>query len=260
MPGLLSLVGQFELFVLVACRTSGIFLAAPAVSSPMVPSLVKVLACASVAFCLMPVAAQGQGELMLSTTWLGFGLAAAKELLVGLALGLFALMAYSGVQIAGELVSEQMGFAMSVEVDPTTESEMTVISQFATVLALLLFMAVDGHHWLLGALAKSYERLPVGTFELREVTMTRIVNGFSRMFESGIVLSAPVLCATLLTTFAVGIVARVVPQIDTLAMSFPLRVAIGLMVLGAALPFVAHAAERQFAAIRHGLLPLLVGR
>jgi len=259
MSALLMLIAHFELFVLVLFRTAGVFLAAPALSSTVVPRTVKVLACAAVSACLLPVAAQSHGAASLPTSWLGFGLAGAAELLVGVSLGFFAFLAFTAVQVAGELLSEQLGFSMSTETDPTTETEMTVLSQLATVMALLLFMALNGHHWLLGAVAESYGRVPVGTFGLRDATMEGIVAGFVRMFESGVVLAAPVLCATLLTTVAVGIVARLVPQINAMMMAFPLRIAVGLVMLGAALPFMAHAAERQFAAMARDLLPLLGG-
>jgi len=256
---LLALVAHFELFVLVLCRTSGVFLAAPVLSSPALPRLAKVLACGAVAACLLPVVAARGESAVVATTWVGFGLTAGKELLVGLSLGFFALLAYTAVQVAGELLSEQMGFMMSQETDPTTEEEMTVLAQLAMALALLLFLAVNGHHWLLGALAQSFEQVPVGGFELRAATLERLVDAFARMCESGVVLAAPVLCAALLTTVAVGVVSRMVPQINAMMMAFPVRIAIGLVMLGMALPFMAHAAERQFLEMARGLLPLLGG-
>jgi len=254
---LVALVTHFELFVMVLCRATGIFLVAPVLSSRVVPRLAKVLACGAVAVCLLPVAVESQGEVRLPASWLGFGLCAARELGVGLVLGFFALLAYTGVQVAGELLSEQLGFMMSREADPTSGEDVTVVAHFASVLALLLFLAVDGHHWLLAALGRSFERVPVGTFSVTGLTMERLVDGFTRMYESGVVLAAPVLCATLLTTLAVGIVARLVPQINAMMMAFPLRIAIGLVMLGAALPFMARAAEHQFVAMARQLLGLL---
>jgi len=260
MAALLALVGHFELFVMVLCRTAGVFLAAPALSSEAVPMLVKVLTVGAISLCLLPVVmAEGAGAAA-TASWLGFGLMAAKELIVGLVLGFFALLAFTGVQVAGELVSEQMGFALSQEADPTTEAETSVVGQLATVLGLLLFLAVDGHHWLLAALARSFTRMPVGGVALTDATLERVVNGFVGMYESGVVLAAPVLCATLLTTVAVGVISRVVPQINALMLSFPLKVAVGLIIFGVALPFMAYAAEKQFAAMGRGLGPLIGGR
>ena len=257
MEALAALVAHFELFVMVLCRATGIFLVAPVFSSRVIPRLAKVLACGAVAVCLLPVAVQTQEGASLPSTWLGFGLCAARELGVGLVLGFFALLAYTGVQVAGELLSEQLGFMMSREADPTTGSETTVVAQFAGVLAMLLFVAVDGHHWLLAALGRSFQKVPVGTFSLSGLTMERLIGGFTRMYESGVVLAAPVLCATLLTTLAVGIVARLVPQINAMMVAFPLRIAIGLVMLGAALPFMARAAEHDFVAMARQLLGLL---
>jgi len=255
----LALVAHFELFVMVLCRTTGIFLAAPVFSSPVVPRLVKALLVGVVAACLLPMVVTGQGGAALPTTWLGFAVVAAKEIVVGLTLGFFALLAYTAVQIAGELLGEQMGFAMSQVTDPTTDVETVVIGQLATVLGLLLFLSVNGHHWLLMALSRSFALVPVGGMELREVTLSRIVDGFAAMFESGIVLAAPVLCVTVMVTVAIGVVARLVPQIHALMLSFPLKIAFGLLVLGLALPFIAHAVERQFIAMGRGLVPLLQG-
>jgi len=255
----LGLVTHFELFVMVLCRTTGIFLAAPVFSSPVLPRLVKALLCAVVAGCLLPLAVASQGEAALPATWLGFGIAVAKETVVGLVLGFFALLAYTGVQVAGELLSEQMGFMMSRVADPTTNVEMAVVARLATVLGLLLFLAVDGHHWLLMALGRSFERVPVGGVELGGLTLGRLFDGFVRMYESGVALAAPVLCVTLLTTVALGVMARLVPQINALMLSFPLKIGLGLLALGVALPFIAHAAEKQFVAMARGLVPLLRG-
>jgi len=125
---ILALVTNFELFLMVLCRTTGIFLAAPVFSSPVIPKLVKVLLCAVIAASLLPIAVASQGGATIPHTWLGFGLTGAKELMVGLVLGFFALLAYTAVQVAGELVSEQMGLAMSKVADPTTNQEMAVIA------------------------------------------------------------------------------------------------------------------------------------
>jgi len=260
MTALLALMSHFGLFVLVLCRTSGIFLAAPGLSSEALPMLVKVLAVGSISVCLLPVAMAAGGADAATASWLAFGLAAVKELVVGLVLGFFALLAFTGVQVAGEMVSEQMGFALSQEADPMTEAETSVVGQLATVLGLLLFLAVDGHHWLLAALARSFARMPVGGVNLTQATLERVVGGFVGMYESGVVLAAPVLCATLLTTVAVGVVSRVVPQINALTLSFPLKVAVGLIIFGAALPFMTYAAEKQFVAMGRGLGPLIGGR
>ncbi len=260
MAAFLALLGHVELFVMVLCRTTGVFLVAPALSSDVVPTLVKVLLVAAISFCLLPVVIAEGSAAAATASWVTLGLTAIQELLVGLVLGFFALLAFTGVQMAGELVSEQMGLTMSQEADPMTEVETSVVGQLATVLGLLLFLAVDGHHWLLAALARSFARMPVGGVNLTGATLERVVNGFVGMYESGVVLAAPVLCATLLTTVAVGVISRVVPQINALTLSFPLKVAVGLIIFGVALPFMACAAERQFAAMGRGLGPLIGGR
>ena len=133
-------------------------------------------------------------------------------------------------------------------------------AQLATVLGLLLFLAVDGHHWLLMALGRSFERVPVGGMSVSGSVLDRLLDGFARMYESGVVLAAPVLCVTLLTTIAIGVVARRVPQIHALMFSFPLKISLGLLVLGIALPFIAHAVERQLVTMARGLAPLLDGQ
>ena len=259
MLAVLTLVTHFELFVMVLCRMGGLFMVAPVLGSPMTPRLVKVLLVGVVSACLLPLVAMHEGGAAMPVTWLGFGIVAAKEMLVGLLLGFFALMAYTMVQVAGELLSEQMGFAMSKVADPTTNVEMAVVARIASALGLLLFLAVDGHHWLVVALARSFALVPVGTFEFGETTMDRLTLGFARMFESGIVLAAPVLCVTLLVTVAIGVVSKLVPQIHALMLAFPLKISFGLLMLGVSLPFITHAVERHFAVMARGLLPLIGG-
>lgn len=253
------LVLNFKLFLMVLCRTAGLFLAAPLFSSTAVPRMVKVLACATLAVALLPAASAGLQSGTLPATWVGFAVVSAKELMVGLTMGFFATLAYTGLQVAGELLGEQMGFAMSRVADPTLEGEMGVVARLASVLGILLFVGVGGHHWLLGALSASFARVPVGAFELRGVTVAHVADGFARMYETGVVLAAPVLCVSLLTLVAVGVVARLVPQINALMLSFPLRVGLGLLTLGWALPFIVQAASQHFAQFARELIPLVRG-
>ena len=259
MPVVQVLVLNYMLFLMVVCRTTGLFLVAPLFSSAAVPRVVKVLACAAIAVTLLPAASAGLRAEVLPQSWLGFAVTAGKELVVGLTMGFFAMLAYTGVQVAGELLSEQMGFAMSRVADPTMEGEMAVMARLSSVLGVLLFVAMGGHHWLLGALGASFARVPVGAFDLRGATVAHLVDGFARMYEMGVTLAAPVMCVSLLTLIAVGVVARFVPQINALMLSFPLRIGVGLLVLGWALPFILEATGGHFAAFSRELIPLVRG-
>jgi flagellar biosynthetic protein FliR len=224
----------------------------------VVPRTAKVLTCAVLSACLLPTAVAAD-QPALPSTWLPFALALASELLIGLVLGFFALLAYTSVQVAGELLSEQMGFAMSKVADPSFDAEMAVVARLASVLGTLLFVAVDGHHWLLAALGRSFARLPVGTYVFDAPMMEQIATAFVRMYESGIVLAAPVMVVTLLITLAVGVVARLVPQINALMLSFPLKIGLGLLMLGASMPFIIRAAEQQLMSMTRNLAPFVAG-
>lgn len=155
----------------------------------------------------------------------------AQQILIGFAMGLSARLVFSAVDMAGMMISNQMGLGFATAYDPQSASQTPVISEFLGVLALLIFMAIDGHLMVIATLAKSFAVLPIGAEAIGNSTWANIANAGGVIFSSGVLLALPIVVALLITNIALGVLVRVAPQLNLLAIGFPVTIALGFAVL-----------------------------
>jgi len=161
------------------------------------------------------------------------------EVIIGTVIGLAGRLAFAGVQIAGQLIGFQMGFAVVNVFDPITSEQVSIIAQFQYLIAMLIFLAVDGHHIFLSAIAESYRIISPLDFHFSAELIQSIVEISKDIFIIAVKIGAPVITALLMTSIGFGLIARTVPQINILIVGFPLKIAIGLIGIGLGLPLFA---------------------
>ena len=172
----------------------------------------------------------------LTGNWLSAVVLMLREAAVGLALGLAARLVYTGVQQGGQIVAQQMGMTDSDVIDPVSGSGAYPISTLLEMLFALLFLMSGGHRLLLGVISGSFRSLPVaGAVDLGAMA-EGVVEAGSMMFLMGLKLAAPMLAGFLIVAVMLCILARVLPEMNILMTSFPLRVAMGLFLAGAIMP------------------------
>jgi flagellar biosynthesis protein FliR len=222
-------------FILVLARVSPLFLLAPIFSSRMLPLRARAVAAVALSFGLAPLALHGQHLSFDGMTLAGL---VGKELLVGLAYSFALAAVFAAISVAGSFLDTALGFSFGSLVDPITGNQSNILSQLYAMVGVLIFIAIDGDHWMVEGLARTYELVPVTKFP----SITSIVGGadhaFVQIFTSAIELAAPVLLAAILTDCAMGLVARVMPQLNVFAVGFPAKIAVGLLVVGVSLPFM----------------------
>lgn len=225
---------RFEAFTLALFRMSGLFLAAPVLGSRDIPMPVKAGLAGLTALVVFPFVPWTPAGLPRD---LGpYAAFAAAELAVGLTLGFAVSMFFSAFQLAGQHIGQQMGLGMADVIDPMSDTEVSVIGQFHFFLALLVWTAAGGHRWLLGAVASSFEAVPLGAFRPTPALVDLLVGGFGNLLALSFRIAAPALAALFLSTVALGFVSRAVPQMNVLMLSFPLQIGLGLGVLVWTLP------------------------
>ena len=161
-----------------------------------------------------------------------------QEVLCGLALGLAARLVFSAVQQGGILIGRQMGFYMASIVDPSTGQSVQPFGVYLETVFTLLFFIVGGHHLLLRLIARSYQVLPVrGDVDLGALA-AGVLEAGSVMLLFALKLAAPVLAAFLVLAVVLGVLARVLPEMNVLMTSLPLRVGMGLLIAAAIVPVV----------------------
>ena len=226
-------------FFLVLARVSPLFLLAPLFSSKMLPARARGIVAVALAIGIAPIArsANGGQELPLEVWTLG-GLVL-KELLVGTAFA-FALAAlFAAVTTAGNVLDTLIGFSFGALVDPMTGTSGGVLNQLYALFGVMIFVAINGDAWVIQGIARTYEAVPLADAPAIGSLVEGVQVAFSGIFGAAIQVGAPVLLAVVLSDVAFGLVSRVVPSLNVFAVGFPAKVAVGLLVVGASLPFVA---------------------
>jgi flagellar biosynthesis protein FliR len=224
-------------FFLVLARISPLFMLAPLFSSKMLPGRARGIAAVGLAIGITPIAAAAGTERLPTDIWLLGGLML-KELLVGTAFA-FALAAlFAALTTAGNLLDTLIGFSFGALIDPVTGSSGGVLNQLYALFGVIIFIVINGDAWVIQGLAHTYEAVPL----VDAPAIGSLVEGaqvaFSGIFASALQVAAPVLLAVVLCDVAFGLVSRVVPSLNVFAVGFPAKVAVGLVLVGASMPFV----------------------
>ena len=253
MTGLEELLAPARLvaFVLVLARIVGLALIAPILGSRMILPRLRVALVVFLAIAMVPATAKAAvgSAAGLAGSPVALLVALVIETAIGLLLGLVAQLVFGAVQLAGELAGMQMGFGMASLFDPQTADRSVVLAQWQSALALLLFLAVDGHHMLVQAVAESFRRVPPGAVGLASAGFGMAVAFAGGLFVLALKLAAPVLILVLLTNAGMGALGKLVPQLNVMVVGFPVNVAAGFFMLIAAQPFAVRLLEGAFAGL-----------
>jgi len=234
---------QIELFILIFLRVSAIIVTIPIVGNRAVPLRVKGGLAVVIAFLVFPFVTQTSVVFDI----LPLSLKMAGEVCIGIVIGLLGRFVFAGIQLAGQLIGFQMGFAIVNVVDPVSSSQVSIISQLQYLLAILIFLAVDGHHIFLFAIVESFNTIPPLGFHFTGPLMEAIIELSKDVFMIAVKAGAPIIAILLFTSVSLGMVARTVPQINIFIVGFPLKIAVGLIGIGLTFPFFARMLGAIFA-------------
>lgn len=236
---------QIDAFVLVFLRVSAIVVTLPVLGDKATPTLLKGGLSLFVTFLIFPFVLPLLPKM--DTGLLPQVFRMAGEIMIGVIIGLTSRFVFAGIQLAGELIGFQMGFSIVNVIDPITSRQVSIISQFLYLLAMLLFLNCNAHHIFLNAIADSYRVLGPQGFHFTGALMENILLLSQKMFVIAIKTSAPLLAVLFFTQVGLAVVARTVPQINIFIVGFPLQIAVGLIFLGLTLPVFQAVVEKLFA-------------
>ena len=232
-------------FFMVLTRISAFFLVIPIFSWPSIPARIKVsLTLLLAAFFSMatPVSLASKQVSVPETILL-----LVNEATYGLALGLIAAVLFAAVKFGGAIIEQEMGMTMAEILDPLTGEEAQPLGNLLEMMFIIMFLSANGHHLFLLTLSRSYEAFPAGSIPTIPVLTTGMVRAGSTLLVCGLKLAAPMLAASMLLMVVLAVLARLVPEMDILFISLPLRIGLGLLMVAALLPlfgtFVSEFAE-----------------
>jgi len=246
---------QFETYVLVFIRTGAIIFSVPLFGSREFPVIAKIGLTATVAWVVFPmvnVPFEIKSAKLLELLPFIF-----NEILIGIIIGFAARIFFEGVQLGGQLVGFQMGFGIVNVIDPITGENFSIIAQVQNLLATLIFISLDMHHWFFKAIYLSFEKVPLLYSQPSGALWEWLIGLSGSMFVIAVKVMAPVIATLLFTSTAMGIIAKGIQGINVFIVMFPLKIAIGLIVAGLSLPMFSIVLSRMFAQLEGYILTIL---
>jgi flagellar biosynthesis protein FliR len=245
-------------YFLVWVRVASVFLSAPFLGHPLNPLPMRILLSLALSYCLsgiVPVDASGVmagGTPMLVAIF--------KQAAIGIVLGLVAQFVFAGIQVAGQVVATQAGFSLVNIIDPQTSVENSLLSVYLNSLGLMLFLAFDGHHILIRALARSFTLSPQADALADGSLWLNITRHAGQLFVIGLQIVAPLFAVMIILEILIGLAAKMAPQVPILLLSFPIKLLVGMMGLSLCLYQFPNLMERYFVGYMGWLEKLLAPR
>ncbi len=224
------LISQAVLASMVAARLSGLIFAMPmlAVGLPMRMRLVLIVLLTIV---LVPGLSQSATAITQTISIPDLVLCAGREAIFGMVIGGVVQLLVTGVQLAGELISNAAGMQMTQTADPSTGASVPQFSRLLGLLVAAILFAAGGHRMLIDGLLTSFRETPAMTVQIDESVLHLLINHLSVGVESGIRVAAPIVACLLLSNLVVAIISRSVPQFNVLAVGLNLNVMVALVMV-----------------------------
>lgn len=221
--------------MLIMFRTGALLMTVPVFGHVAIPRQLRIWLIIILAFVIFPSPVIETIETPSTTFQLA--LVILVELAVGFAMGFAVIILFAAVQFAGHIIGLQMGLAVANIMDPMSATQISIIGEFYYLVSLLIFLMIDGHHFVIRALVWSFELIPVGGMsfgpDLGDYILALTVN----LFVLGIKLATPLIITLFILNVVMGIVSRTVPQMNVFIVGFPLAIGVGLVMIRLSLPF-----------------------
>jgi len=233
---------QFETLLLVFVRTSAMLFVFPVFSAQQIPILVRIGLGGLISFVIyhaQPLAAPlpDMGALVA---------AVASQVVVGVIVGFVAYLVFMGIQFAGEILDIQIGFAVANIISPQTQQQVTVVGELELTLATLVFLVSNSHLLMLQGIGGSFRLLPLPYISLDPSVASNVVLFLQQAFMIVFEIAAPAAVALFVVNVALGLMARVAPQMNVFVVGFPLQIGVGLLMLAVSVPLLAAVAPQLF--------------
>jgi flagellar biosynthetic protein FliR len=225
-----ALSGIVLTYLLVFARVGAMVMLLPAIGEMGVPSRVRLVLALAISFALTPTV-QSAYPAVAPQTGVSLGIMIAQEVTAGVLVGAMARIIMSALQVAGFLIASQIGLSYAQTIDPTQNTQGAVVGNFMTLLGTVLIFATNLHHLAIGAIAGSYKMLPPGGHLPTGDMLQLVVQLTSSSFALGFQLAAPFLVFGFAVYAALGVLARLMPQLQVFFLAVPINIFAGFLIM-----------------------------
>lgn len=249
-------VEKIQLTLICLARVAALFGSMPVIGTGQTPARAKTVLALLITLLIFPAVEPALPRNQFSP--LSLGLLVASEAMLGIMMGFIARLIFTAVEFGGTIVGYQMGFAAANVYDPQNQRQVSLVSQFQNVFAILVFLALDVHHLFLEVMVDSYQVLPPGLLDFSGQAVPFIMELTGHMFVLAIRFSAPILAVLLLSGLVLGILARVFPQLNVFMLSFPINIGMAFVIIGLTMNMVVALLSREFSLLPEHFAQLLL--
>ncbi|HEX2760640.1 MAG TPA: flagellar biosynthetic protein FliR [Rhizomicrobium sp.] len=225
-----ELSGSIIVYMLVFARVGAMVMLLPNLGERGIPSRVRLILALAISFALTPTVAGAYHETVPDTAT-GLAILIAQESTVGLLVGAMARIIMSGLHVAGYLIATQTGLAYAQTLDPTQGEQGAVVGNFLSLLGTLMVFLTNLHHLAIGAIAGSYRMMPPGARlpmdDIAQLTISLVSSSFALGFQ----LAAPFLVFGFAVYAGLGLLARLMPQLQIFFVAVPINIVCGFLIM-----------------------------
>ena len=228
-----QLLGAMASFLWIFFRVGGMLMVAPMFGARYVPARVRVLVSLAVSLAIAPLVSVENSIELFSLA--GF-VTAIQQILIGIACGFILQLAFDAVVIGIQTVSMSMGLGFAVLVDNQSGIQVPTLSQLYLLIAILLFMAMNGHLMVIDLLVRSFTLMPPGSDVLSGQDFWRVMEWGTTMFVGALKIALPAATAVLIVNISVGVISRAAPTLNLFAIGLPMTIMSGFVILILTIP------------------------
>jgi flagellar biosynthetic protein FliR len=228
--------GQFETLLLIMVRVTVVMTIIPVFSAREIPQLARIGLGMLITFVIYKTV---HAIAPLPDLYSLIG-AVVSQVIIGLIMGFVSYLVFMGIQLAGEILDLQVGFAIANVINPLTQTNVTVIGEFELTLASLIYLVTDSHHLLLQGIGGSFNLLALPYINLDPSVMGNIMVFFTQATLIIFKIAAPAAIALFVVNIALGLMAKVAPQMNVFVVGFPLQIGVGLLMIALSIPLLGY--------------------
>jgi flagellar biosynthetic protein FliR len=224
-----NISGMLTIYMLVFSRVGAMLSLLPALGDMGVPPRVRLSLALAISIAMTPVVAHLYTNIPEAP--MAFGLLIAQEVTSGMVIGAIARLIMSALQVAGYLIATQTGLAYAQTIDPTMGVQGAIVGTFFSLLGTVMIFATNLHHLAIGAIAGSYKMIAPGAHLPMSDMAQLVISLTSSSFALGFQLAAPFLVFSFAVYAGLGVLARLMPQLQVFFVAVPINIMCGFLIL-----------------------------
>jgi flagellar biosynthetic protein FliR len=241
-------------FVLVFARMGAMVMLLPGFGESNIPARIKLGIALLLTLIILPLHRADYHVDITSVTSLMVLMV--HEIVIGIVLGATARVTLSALAVAGSVIAQQLGLGFVTAIDPTQGQQGQLIGNFLTILGMTLLFATDTHHLVLAALNESYKIFSPGALMPTGDVAALATHAFAEAFKIGLQLSAPFLVFGLVFNIGLGVLARLMPQMQVYFVGVPLSILAGFLIFAVVIAAMMGTYLEYFIGVMHQLTPM----